>query len=132
MLENLLLSQWLEDFEITSIEERKSEWRIILTEKPELIPAALKGLEAVSDGFLNPVEVIDFPLRGKLTYLEFRRRRWKESGDTQGHFNHYELHARGAKVTPSFGSFLKELTGDEFNQLCLAWPDLRDCRQEAR
>ena len=132
MLENLLLSQWLTAFDITSIEERGTEWRIVLTEKPECIPVALKDLEVVSDGFMNTVEVIDFPLRGKLTYLEFRRRRWKESGDTQGHFNHYALHAEGAKVTIGFGSFLKGLTREEFDQLCLAWPDLRDCGEETR
>jgi hypothetical protein len=101
-----------------------------MVEKPERIPSSLEGKDVVLDGYLDPLELIDFPLRGKLLYMCFIRRRWKEKGKTVGQNNSYEFHPEGAKVTHDFGNFLKGLTGDEFIEFCRVWPGVRDYWKE--
>lgn len=113
---------WLECFDITEIKEKKREWQIILVEKEELVPKKLRGKEVVHDGYMNPVEVEDYPMRGKLTYLKFFRRRWKEKGDTKGFANEYDFHPEGMKATKEFGSFLKELNREESDFFFSNWP----------
>ena len=76
-LEAVLPKAWLHFFDVTKMKELEKEWQIILVEKETLIPKELKGKEVVLNGYMNPVEMTDFPLRGKQTYLKFFRRRWK-------------------------------------------------------
>ena len=123
---------WTDAFEVTDIEERPNEWRVVMTEKTEMIPPALARKEVVLDGYLDPLELVDFPLRGKLLYVSFIRRRWKETGTIVGHHNVYDFHPEGAKVTHDFGNFLKGLTRDEFNEFCFVWPGVRNCWEEDR
>ena len=123
----LIPPKWREQFELTELQEESREWKITLTEKEQCVPATLQTKKYSLNGFMNPVEVIDFPLRGKLVYLLFIRRRWKEPGSNKSHFNTYELHPRGMKATKEFGDFLKELDRTELDQLCLAWPDIQHC-----
>jgi len=116
-----LPKEWLEFFDIREIEELETEWRITLIEREDLIPGELKGKDVVLDGYMNPVEVEDYPLRGKATYLKFIRRRWKEEGSTNDYANHYEFHPEGMKATKEFGLFLKELDREEANQHQYDW-----------
>jgi hypothetical protein len=109
-MEAWLPEEWLQSFNITAIRKLPQEWQITLVEKEHLIPHTLRGWKhAVSNGYMNPVEIEDFPLRGKKTYLKFIRRRWKEEGRNESHFNHYDFHQKGMKATKEFGAFLKGL-----------------------
>ena len=101
----------LDAYEIVSIIERTEELEIELVEKESLIPDALKGKEAVSNGYMNPLTLQHFPMSGKRCYLKLVRRRWKEKADTKGTTscnNTYDFAAEGTKATKNFGSFLKE------------------------
>ena len=122
LMEGWLPKEWLKSFELTEIRELNNEWQITLIEAEELIPQTLKGKNAVLNGYMDPVEIEDFPLRGKKTYLKFFRRRWKEQGSNESHFNHYDFHPEGMKATKEFGSFLKELDRDEADQFFGYWP----------
>jgi len=124
---------WTSVFDVTKIEELDNEWRVTLTEKENCIPEELHGKDVVLNGYLPILELVDFPLRGKLLYLHFVRRRWKEAGGTVSYQNpDYQFHPEGAKVTYDFGNFLKGLTRDEFDEFCLVWPSVRDCWEEDR
>lgn len=122
-LEALLPKEWLAFFDVTEIRELKNEWQIDLLEKESLIPKALSGKEVVLNGYMNPVEMTDFPLRGKQTYLKFFRRRWKERGADESYNNDYEFHPEGMKATKEFGVFLKGLNRKEADFFFSNWPD---------
>ena len=108
-----LPEQFLKYFEVTKIAEKKNEWQFTLTEKKEMIPLPLKDKEVVLNGFLKPVEVRDFPIRGRSSYLKFIRRRWKEAGTGNSYQNEYEFHPEGMKATQEFGNFLKGFSREE-------------------
>jgi len=110
-LSALLPVEWLRYFEVEEIREGEMEWKIILKEKEGCVPLSLKetGKEIVLNGYMNPVEVHDFPLRGKPASIIFLRRRWKEKGGgKESHWNEYNFHLKGMKATKEFGDFLKE------------------------
>jgi len=75
---------------------------------------------------LDNLEIIDFPLRGKLMYICFKRRRWKEKGKDESYHNTYRFHRKCMKTTDGFGDFLKELDREEFDEFCSAWPGVLD------
>lgn len=121
----ILPKEWLGFFNITEMKEMEKEWRITLVEKEELVPKKLRGKEVVQDGYMNPVEIEDYPMRGKQTYLKFFRRRWKERGSKEGFANEYNFHPEGMKATKEFGSFLKELNREESDFFFSNWPGTR-------
>lgn len=123
--EAILPKEWLRYFEVTEIKELEAEWQITLTEKENLIPKELKGKEAVLNGYMNPVEMTDFPLRGKQTYLKLIRRRWKEQGADESYNNSYEFHPEGMKATREFGVFLKGLDRKTSDFFFEHWPGSR-------
>jgi hypothetical protein len=113
---------WLEFFDVTEIVELPKQWQVKLVEKEQRIPLALLGRDVVLDGYMNPVEIEDFPLRGKQTYLTFHRRRWKERGSTKGVNNTYNFHPAGMKATSEFGTFLKGLDRRAADLFRRTWP----------
>jgi hypothetical protein len=121
-LEALLPKGWLSFFDVTEMKELAKEWQIKLVEKEHLIPEKLKGKDVVQNGYMNPVEVEDYPLRGKSSYLKFFRRRWKEQGGKEGFANDYDFHPGGMKATKEFGAFLKDLNREETNFFRDNWP----------
>lgn len=114
--------EWLEFFDVTEIKELPNEWQITLIEKEDLIPEKIKGMDVVHNGYMNPVEIEDFPLRGKITYLKFFRRRWKERGKDEHYFNQYDFHPESMKATREFGNFLKGLNREETDWFFSNWP----------
>ena len=125
-LAGVLPKEWLESFDITEMKELPREWQITLVEKEHLVPKELKGRDVVQNGYMNPVEIEDYPLRGKPTYLKFFRRRWKEQGSTEGCANTYDFHPEGMKATREFGAFLKELDRGEADLFFDHWPGDED------
>ena len=127
LLNLLLPKKWQACFDLQEIIEKEKEVIFILVEKKELIPEVLKGKEVVMNGYLDPVEIIDFPARGKLVYLKFQRRRWKEQGKDESYHNTYSFHRKGMKTTDEFGDFLKALDRKALDEFLGAWSGVRDC-----
>lgn len=98
----------LKSFEVSDLKEWGDRFEITLTEKKDLVPEALKGKEVVLDGYWNALELQTFPQKGKSCYLKLSRRKWKESGGTQGYGNSYHYGIDGTKATQDFGAFLKD------------------------
>ena len=127
----LIPEEWRGIFELCEVGEKEKEFLMVLREKEDLIPKALKGKEVVLNGYKDPVEILHFPLNGKLTYLKFYRRRWKEkgceeSGKGESFSNDYTFHRPGMKTTNEFGDFLKGLNREEFDEFCDVWTGVRD------
>jgi hypothetical protein len=100
---------YLNDFEIVSVEEKPSEWVITLHEKADRIPAALMGKSSVLDGFCNPITILSHGFSMKKIYLQLYRRRWKEPVSNRHYHNEYDLHPEGMKTTRKFAAFLKAI-----------------------
>lgn len=111
LLEQIIPSEILKDFDISSVDTSKSDEIIIsLTEKMVNVPSQEEDL--VLNGYLNEIELTHFPLNGKQCFLKLKRRRWKKRGDVTGkesYFNTYSYAVDGTRITQSFGSFLKEI-----------------------
>ena len=99
----------LDYFEISSVNKTQTETSIYLQEK-NIIPEEYAGRRLESKGFYEDSKVQDFPLRGKAVYLVVRRRRWvdKDTGDTV--IRHWELVAKGTRMTQEFATFLKGIS----------------------
>ena len=126
----LIDDDYKSNFSVRDIREKSQEWIIELEERKELVPAVLKGKDVVFNGFMNMVEIIDHPFKGKMVYLRFYRRKWKERGKKESYSNEYKLHPEGMKATPKFGNFLKELTRQERDEFFCAFPDIRHLWKE--
>jgi len=127
-IEKLLMpKEWRDIFEIKGLREEKKEWILVLEEKKDCIPQE-EGV--ILRGFRNPVEVIDYPFRGKPMYIRFYRRRWQKKGSDAVKTNEYEFHPKGMKATKEFGNFLKGLSRQECREFFLAFPDLRHIREK--
>jgi hypothetical protein len=119
--------QWRNIFEIKKIIEKKKEWILVLEEKKDRVP---QGSDTILRGFRNPLEIIDFPFRGKPMYIRFYRRRWKKKGGGESYSNRYEFHPKGMKATREFGDFLKGLARQERREFFLAFPHIRHIREK--
>jgi hypothetical protein len=118
LMRMLLPEDYIKNFNIERIIERKETWEIQLYEKEELIPVQLKCKQVIKLGFCNPIELQGFPVKGKALYIKIYRRRWKDAESLEIFDNPYDFHEEGMKATREFGVFLKEdigLTADEFS-----------------
>lgn len=106
----LVPEEYLKDFDVSSVENKPSEWVITLKEKEERIPKELSGKTAVLDGYCNAVSILTHAFSLKKIYLQIYRRRWKEPGSDTHYSNTYDLHLPGMKTSKEFGSFLKEIS----------------------
>jgi len=130
LLEKILLPKELENkFILEKLEERKTEWIAHFTENKNNIPERAKrktfGEKIVLNGYQAPMELIDFPLKGKPCYLRIKRRRWKIKGHKESFQNTYKLHPKGLKCTIEFGDFLKGLSRRSRRKFFLTWKNLR-------
>ncbi len=96
-------------FDFRELLEDNNSITIVMNEKTDLYPPFFKekGVEAVLNGFCNPMEVQTFPQKGKSTFIKLHRRKWKQAGGRASYFNTYEFHAPEAKLTDPFAFFLK-------------------------
>jgi len=106
----LIPKEYLENFEVSNVEEKPSEWVITLLEKEDRIPPEVSGRAVVLNGYCNPISILTHAFSLKKIYLQFYRRRWKEAGKDADYSNTYDLHLPGMKTTKEFGAFLKEIS----------------------
>ena len=108
-------------FDLIKINEKSCYYELIFEEKKDLIPSELSNIDAVLDGFCNPLSLLSFPLKGTPTYLVLKRRRWKHKGTNKHYSNEYYFNHPGVKATKEFASFLKEVHGhtpDQYLRIC--------------
>ena len=106
----LIPKEIMSDFSITKVEEMNELLVIELVEKKEKILNFDQHATLVLNGYLNPIEIQNFPVTGKVCILKLIRRRWKVQGTKEvNFFNDYSYTIEGTKVTPKFGAFLKEI-----------------------
>jgi len=129
-MELLLSKAYRKLFTVKNLEEKSESWELLVIENESNIPESLEGNEAVLNGYCNDVEIIDFPFRGKVMYITFRRRKWKESNEVHSVSNSYHFHKKGMKTTDEFGDFLKSLPAEEYLEFFRAFPSLRHLQQE--
>ena len=108
----VLPAQILDYFTIAGVSQTSTEIRIGLDEK--------MGSELSSDahfeskGFVEPVNVTDFPIRDHKVILRIRRRRWTDLHTGKSFSLPIDLGvvAKGTRHSKEFGAFLKETYGD--------------------
>jgi hypothetical protein len=129
-MELLLPEEYRDRFVVENLEEKEESWELLAVEKKSNIPPELKEKDCVLNGYCKDIEIIDFPFRGKVMYITFRRRKWKESGYEQSYTNTYEFHKTGMKTTKEFGDFLKGLTREEYLEFFRAFPSIQYLQEE--
>lgn len=102
----------LEDFDITnfleegSAEEFGETYYIELTEK-KYIPSGFENRQVRQKGY-QIKRVLDFPIRGRKTILEYKRRKWQIEGEAGIYIRPMEINAKGVKLSPEFAFFFSE------------------------
>jgi len=107
--ELLLPDGVLDYFAITQVDQKEKEILIVLEER-NVIPEEYLGRKLESKGFYEDSKVQDFPLRGKAVFLIVRRRRWIDKTTGEIVFRHWELVAKGTRMTQGFATFLKGIS----------------------
>ena len=109
----VLPSEILDYFEITSVEQSSTEIHIHLDEL--MNPALSDDVHFESKGFMEAVEVTDFPIRDHKVILVIRRRRWTDvrTGKSFSIPISLDIACKGTRYSKEeFGAFLKETYGD--------------------
>jgi hypothetical protein len=112
-LANLVLpAQILDYFAIVSVQESGSEFHISLDERMDKTLSDDANFE--SKGFMEAVNITDFPIRDHKVILKIRRRRWTDlrTGKSFTLPIALDMVARGTRYSKEFGAFLKETYGD--------------------
>lgn len=137
--EDLLFS-----FDIAGIDSNKKEVKITLTEKKDLIPKELIDIvwwdesKVVLDWYCRSIELMDFPMRERVTFLILKKRKWKLKTEIwinnlywdKSFSNEYSLNFPWMKTTKKFGLFLKELTREELDELLNSFPVYKNLFKE--
>lgn len=113
MLANLVLpAQILDYFLISGVEQTSEEIHIHLDEK--MHPELSNDVHFESKGFMESVNVTDFPIRDHKVILKIRRRRWTDlrTGKSFSIPIDLDVVAKGTRYSKEFGAFLKETYGD--------------------
>lgn len=112
LAELVLPRELLRYFLIVKIEHRSTLFRIDLDEKME--KELLDDVHFESKGFMDSVEVTDFPIRDHKVILVLRRRRWIDTrtGKSFSLPLNIDITASGTRYSKEFGAFLKATYGD--------------------
>ena len=112
LAELVLPSELLRYFLIVKIEHSLTLFRIHLDEKME--KELLDDVHFESKGFMDSVEVTDFPIRDHKVILVLRRRRWIDTrtGKSFSLPLNIDITASGTRYSKEFGAFLKATYGD--------------------
>jgi hypothetical protein len=98
----------LDFFTVQQIEITSGEICIHLQEN-NIIPSEYSKEKLESKGFLDPIKVKDFPIRGKAVYLSIKRRRWYNESTGQIVSRNWDYVAKGTRITKEFAAFLKAI-----------------------
>lgn len=112
LAELVLPSELLRYFLIVKIEHSSTLFSIHLDEKME--KELLDDVHFESKGFMDSVEVTDFPIRDHKVILVLRRRRWIDTrtGKSFSLPLNIDITASGTRYSKEFGAFLKATYGD--------------------
>lgn len=108
----VLPSQILDYFTVTGVAQTDLEIHISLDEKKH--PDLKDDVHFESKGFMEAVNVTDFPIRDHKVILRIRRRRWTDTRTGKSFSIPIDLDmvAKGTRYSKEFGAFLKETYGD--------------------
>lgn len=108
----VLPTQILDYFAIVGVEQTKTEIHISLDER--MNKELSDDIHFESKGFMEPVNVTDFPIRDHKVILRIRRRRWTDTRTGKSFSIPIDLDvvAKGTRYSKEFGAFLKETYGD--------------------
>ena len=113
MLANIVLpAQILDYFTVVGVEQSSTEIHISLDEK--MNEELSSDVHFESKGFMEAVNVTDFPIRDHKVILKIRRRRWtdRRTGKSFSIPIDLDIVAKGTRYSKEFGAFLKETYGD--------------------
>jgi len=79
--------------------------------------APMSTLFLSPNGFTEPTEVADFPIRDRKVMLHIRRRRWKDEAGHNVILNIYPITAEGTRYSEEFVAFLKWNVGYDSGDL---------------
>lgn len=108
----VLPSEILDHFEIAGVQQSPTEIHIYLD---ELMNAGLSSdVNFASKGFMEAVNVTDFPIRDHKVILVIRRRRWTDlrTGKSFSLPISLDIACKGTRYSKEFGAFLKDTYGD--------------------
>lgn len=110
-LQCFLPKELREDFQITKITytEEKMSLRVEELKPPPQNIELKKGEKIISKGFCKPIELRDFPIRDRETWINVYRRKWKIPEREGVITRELDLHYPGMKTTKGFADFLKEV-----------------------
>ena len=113
MLAQIVLpTQILDYFTISGVQQNATEIHVSLDEM--MNPELCKDTHFESKGFMEAVNVTDFPIRDHKVILKIRRRRWTDTRTGKSFSIPIDLDvvAKGTRYSKEFGAFLKETYGD--------------------
>lgn len=108
----VLPSQILEYFIVVGVEQTPTEIHISLDER--MNEELSSDVHFESKGFMEAINVTDFPIRDHKVILRIRRRRWSDTRTGKSFSIPIDLDvaAKGTRYSKEFGAFLKETYGD--------------------
>lgn len=132
----MIPNEFRSHFELESFRDDKKEFILNLVEIKDNIPKDLLDIvwwdtsKVVLDWYCRPIELMDFPVRDKSTFIILTRRKWKLNLENsidnlykdKSFNNEYFFNFDWMKTTKKFGLFLKELTRDELDELFRGFP----------
>ncbi len=144
IVKSIIPEEFSQFFDIEDFVRTDKEARISLVEKIDLIPKELLDItlwnkdKVVLDWYCRPIELMDFPMRNRATFITLKRRRWKLNYESsidnlywdKSFNNEYYLNFDWMKTTKKFGLFLKGLTRKELDELLSCFPVYRNCFEE--
>ena len=103
----VLPTQILDYFTIVGVEQMKTEIHISLDER--MNKELSDDIHFESKGFMEPVNVTDFPIRDHKVILRIRRRRWIDTRTGKSFSIPIDLDvvAKGTRYSKEFGAFFK-------------------------
>ncbi|MCE2616809.1 hypothetical protein LO761_07785 [Bacteroidaceae bacterium 14-104] len=108
MLDNFLITDI--EYVDTKLKYDEPEMHIRLDEK--IHPSLQGNSHFESKGFIAPVKVTDFPIRGHKVLLIIRRRKWLDTRTGKSFILPYSLVAEGTRYSKEFATFLKDTNGE--------------------
>jgi hypothetical protein len=100
-----------EYFDVESYEKTDTHFRITLIEKnevPEILPEEYQRKKIINTT-LKPITIDSFPIRGRVTTLTLKRRRWTFEGVEELYMRPLDIRTEGTKLENEFAEFVKKI-----------------------